>query len=86
MVASAHYLSDARYITAKLRNRMREKPLRYLKKKEKKPERYNLVTYSFSNLFMVFSFRFIQLIASCRQSSRAHYRTLTGSIVRKLID
>ena len=40
----------------------------------------------FSNLFIVFSFRFIQLIASCRQSSRAHYRTLTGSIVRKLID
>ena len=39
----------------------------------------------FSNLFMVFSFRFIQLIASCRQSFRAHYRTLTGSIVRKLL-
>ena len=39
----------------------------------------------FSNLFIVFSFRFIQLIASCRQSSRAHYRTLTGSIVRKLL-
>ena len=39
----------------------------------------------FSNLFMVFSFQFIQLIASCRGSSRAHYRTLTGSIVRKLL-
>ena len=35
MVASARYLSDAWYITAKLRNRMREKPLRYLKKKKK---------------------------------------------------
>ena len=32
---SVRYLSDARYITAKLRNRMREKPLRYLKKKKK---------------------------------------------------
>ena len=30
MVASTRYLSDARYITAKLRNRMRKKPLRYL--------------------------------------------------------
>ena len=29
---SVRYLSDARYITAKLRNRMREKPLRYLRK------------------------------------------------------
>ena len=35
MVASVSYLSDARYITAKLRNRMHEKPLRYLKKKKK---------------------------------------------------
>ena len=30
MVASVRYLSDARYITAKLRNRMREKPLRVI--------------------------------------------------------
>lgn len=37
------------------------------------------------NLFIVFSFQFIQLIASCRQSSRVHYRTLTGSILRKLL-
>ena len=29
---SVLYLSDARYVTAKLRNRMREKPLRYLRK------------------------------------------------------
>ena len=35
MVASVRYLSDALYITAKLRNRMHEKPLRYLKKKKK---------------------------------------------------
>ena len=35
MVASVSYLSDARYIAAKLRNRMHEKPLRYLKKKKK---------------------------------------------------
>ena len=55
MVASARYLSDARYITAKLRNRMREKPLRYLKKKEKKPERYNLVTYSWCSASGLFS-------------------------------
>ena len=35
MVASVRYLSDAQYITAKLRNRIREKPLQYLKKKKK---------------------------------------------------
>ena len=35
MVASVRYLSDAWYITAKLRNRMHEKPPRYLKKKKK---------------------------------------------------
>ena len=35
MVASVRYLSDARYFTAKLRNKMHEKPLRYLKKKKK---------------------------------------------------
>ena len=29
---SVHYLSDARYITAKLRKKMHEKPLRYLRK------------------------------------------------------
>ena len=34
---------------------------------------------------MVFSVQFIQLTASCRQSSRAHYRTLTGLIVKKLL-
>ena len=74
---SVRNLSDARYITAKLRKRMREKPLRYLRK-------YDFLMW-FSNLFIVFSFRFIQHIASCRQSSRVHYRTLTGSIVRKLL-
>ena len=42
-------LSDARYITAKLRMRMREKPLRYLRK-------YDFLMW-FSNLFIVFSFR-----------------------------
>ena len=29
---SVLYMSDARYVTAKLRNRMREKRLRYLRK------------------------------------------------------
>ena len=37
MMASVRYLSDAWYITAKLRNRMREKPLGYLKKRKKNP-------------------------------------------------
>ena len=78
------YLSDARYITAKLRNRMREKPSGTW---ENTIFNIHLKTWAmwFSNLFMVFSFQFIQLIASCRRSSRAHYRTLTGSIVRKLL-
>ena len=39
MVASVRYLSDARYITAKLRNRMHENPLRYLKRKKKKEKK-----------------------------------------------
>ena len=55
MVASVSYLSDARYITAKLRNRMHEKPLRYLKKTEKEPERCNLVTYSWCSASGLFS-------------------------------
>ena len=54
MVASVRYLSDARYITAKLRNRMHEKPLRYLKKKEKNL-RCNLVTYSWCSASGLFS-------------------------------
>ena len=79
---SVRNMSDARYITSKLRTRMREKPLLYLRK-------YNFSIYLktwatwFSKLFIVFSFRFIELIANCRQSSRVHYRTLTGSILRK---
>ena len=55
MVASVRYLSDARYITAKLRNRVHEKPLRYLKKKEKEPERCNLVTFSWCSASGLFN-------------------------------
>ena len=55
-MASARYLSDARYITAKLRNRMRGKTPPVLeKKKEKKPEQRNLVTYSWCSASGLFS-------------------------------
>ena len=78
-------LSDAQYINAKLSKRMCDKNLTSIW--ENTIFNIHLKTWAmwFSNLFIVFSFQFIQLIASCRQSSRVHYRTLTGSILRKLL-
>ena len=55
MVASVRYLSDARYITAKHAQQNARKTPPVLEKKEKEPERCNLVTYSWCSASGLFS-------------------------------